>query len=156
MRFVSTQDLSAFEGFFNEVKVLEKKKVSYGYFDEQHYSGLNMATLAAIHEQGWNDLPERNFIYSTQIQYRNELNNLTLKLMHDIINKKGHMTGLKRIGLRGVKEMKDVIDTGKFSNNKVSKNWAAAKGFSEALVHYGDLRAATTYKVTAHKKGSTE
>lgn len=153
MKFVSTQDLSEFENFFKEVSVLAKKKVSYGYFDDQHYSGLNMATLAAIHEQGWNNLPERNFIYSTQIQFRNDLNNLTRQLVHDIINKKGHTNGLERIGKAGVKKMKTVIDDGLFTNNKVSGSWAAVKGFNEALIHFGDLRQATTFKISAYKKG---
>ena len=156
MKFVSTQDLSEFENFFKEVSALEKKKVSYGYFDERHYSGLNMATLAAIHEQGWNGLPQRDFIYSTQIAFRNDLNNLTRQLMHDIINKKGYQRGLERIGQGGVKKMKYVIDTGAFSNNKVSESWAEVKGFDQALIHYGDLREATTFKITAYNKKGRE
>ncbi|AXN57738.1 hypothetical protein [Acinetobacter phage ABPH49] len=150
MKYVSTQDLSAFDNFFNELKVLENKKVSYGYFDERHYSGLNMATLAAIHEQGWNGLPQRDFIYSTQIAFKADLNKMTRQLMYDIINRKGHEEGLRRIGNAGVKKMKYVIDTGAFSNNTVSDNWAAVKGFNEALIHYGDLREATSFKVTPY------
>ena len=152
MKFKSTQDLSALESFFNQVKELAGFEVQYGYFDEVHYSGLNMATLAAIHEQGWNGLPQRDFIYSTQQAFKDNLKKQLTKMYANMISGKGYRSGLEAIGKAGVRGIKQTIDTGHFSNNKVSASWAAVKGFSDALVHYGDLRAATTFKISTVKK----
>lgn len=152
MAFKSTQDLSALTSFFSQVKELAKFTVKYGYFDDHHYSGLNTATLAAIHEQGWSGLPERNFIYSTQASFRKDLNKHFKMIFRDIINKKDFSRPLQKLGEGGVRAIKVTIDSGHFSNNKVSESWSEVKGFSEALVHYGDLRDATTYKVTKLKE----
>ena len=150
--FKSEQDLSALENFYKQVKQLEKQEVNYGYFDERHYSGLNMATLAAIHEQGWNGLPARDFIYSTQINFTKDLQRLTKRLFRDIVNGIGPQNGLEAIGKAGAKKIKYTIDTGTFSNNKVSAKWAETKGFADALIHYGDLRNAATFKVSKRMK----
>ena len=72
-KFTSKQDLRQFENFFKAVKVLDYRQVTYGFYDEPHYSGLNMATLAAIHEEGWNGLPARSFMTSTSILFAKEL-----------------------------------------------------------------------------------
>lgn len=151
MAFKSKQDLSALIAFHREVNELAKYKVRYGYFDEHHYSGLNMATLAAIHEQGWGNLPERNFIYSTQLAFRGDLNKHYRMIFNSIIGKKGFMSPLQKLGKAGERAIKMTIDTGHFSNNKVSQMWAGVKGFDAAMVHYGDLRAATTFKVSKLK-----
>lgn len=152
MKYTSKQDLSAFTEFYNEVKELTKFQVRYGYFDDVHYSGLNMATLAAIHEQGWGNNPERNFIYSTQIAFKGDLTKQLKRMYRGIIAKKGFRSYLDELGKKGVKAIKLTIDTGDFTNNKVSQEWANVKGFSEALIHYGDLRAATTYKVSQNNR----
>lgn len=137
--------------FHKQVNELAKYKVRYGYFDEPHYSNLNMATLAAIHEQGWGNLPERNFIYSTQLAFRDDLTKHYRMVFNSIIAKKGFTAPLQKLGKAGVRAIKMTIDTGHFSNNKVSQSWAEVKGFEEAMVHYGDLRAATTFKVSKLK-----
>lgn len=152
MKFKSTQDLSALESFYNQVKELAGFEVQYGYFDEVHYSGLNMATLAATHEQGWNGLPQRDFIYSTQLAFKGDLQKHLTKMYRNMIAGKGYRADLNAIGKAGVKGIKQTIDSGHFSNNRVSESWASVKGFSEALIHYGDLRAATTFKVATVKK----
>lgn len=151
MKYTSKQDLSAFNEFYSEVKELSKYQVRYGYFDDVHYSELTMATLAAMHEQGWGNLPERNFIYSTQMAFKGDLNKQLKRMYRGIIAKKGFRSYLDELGKKGVKAIKQTIDTGKFSNPKVTQEWANVKGFSEALVHYGDLRAATTYRVSLNK-----
>lgn len=147
MKRTSKQDLSAFENFFNDLNELSTKEVEYGFYDDKHYSGLNMATLAAIHEQGWHNLPERNFIYTTSIEFKADLSKLTKRLMNDIINGKGYTKGLERIGRAGAEKIKFTIDAGTFSNPKVSKPWAEVKGFDDAMKHYGDLKNAATFKV---------
>lgn len=61
--------------FFNAVKKLDYRQVSYGFFDDPHYSGLNTATLAAIHQEGWNNLPARTFMTSAGVFSRKNLKN---------------------------------------------------------------------------------
>lgn len=151
-KFKSEQDLSALGNFHKQVKQLESREVNYGYFDERHYSGLNMATLAAIHEQGWNGLPARDFIYSTQINFTKDLQRLIKRLFSNIANGISSESGLSSIGKAGAEKIKYTIDTGTFSNNKVSEQWAETKGFSDALIHYGDLRNAATFKVSKRMK----
>jgi hypothetical protein len=131
---------------------MSKNEVEYGYFDTPHYSGLNMATLASIHEEGWNKLPARNFIYSTSINFKGDLNKLTKTLMADIASGVGWRKGLERIGKAGVRKIAYTIDTGTFSNPKVSKDWAAVKGFDDALKHYGDLKSGATFKISKGQK----
>lgn len=152
MKNSTTQDLSELERFFNTVSELATKEVEYGFYDDAHYSGLNMATLAAIHEQGWNNLPERNFIYSTSVQFRADLNRLTKQMMNEIIQRQGYQKGLQRIGNAGSKKIAFTIDAGLFTNSKVSQEWAKVKGFDDAMKHYGDLKNAATFKVV--KKSS--
>lgn len=143
----SYTDISQLERYFKELKALEKKEVEYGFYDEAHYSGLNMATLAAIHEQGWNNLTERSFIYSTAIHYRVGLAR-NIKLMHNaIIQGKGFDSHLKKIGKDGADSIRMTIDQGSFPNPRVSRDWASIKGFDDAMIHYGDLSAAATFRV---------
>lgn len=145
----SYTDTSELENYFKQLKALEKKEVEYGFFDDAHYSGLNMATLAAIHEQGWNNLTERSFIYSTAMHYRGGLAN-NIKLMHySIIQGKGFDNHLNKIGKDGADSIRMTIEQGSFPNPKVSRDWASVKGFDDAMVHYGDLGAAATFRVVS-------
>lgn len=151
MKYKSTQDLSEFERYFNQLTDLSKKEVEYGFFDEKHYSGLNMATLAAIHEQGWNNLPERNFMYSTSILFKTGLQRHIKNMHAAIISKKPFTSYLERIGTDGANSIRYTIGQGTFSNPKVSQDWASIKGFDDALVHFGDLSAAATYRVVKYQ-----
>ena len=148
-KFTSKQDLSRLENFFKAVQQLESKKVTYGYYDDPHYCGLNTATLAAIHQNGWNGLPARNFMTSASVMFRKDLAKLQKELF-------GHLAAggtnidaqLRSIGQAGANKIKYVIETGSFNINKVSDAWADVKGFSDAMYHYSDLKEATTFKVT--------
>lgn len=152
MKFKSEQDLSALTRFNKEINELSHNELEYGYYDTPHYSGLNMATLASIHEEGWNKLPARNFMYSTSIHFKGDLNKLTKTLMADIAAGRGWRKGLERIGRAGSRKITFTIDSGMFSNPKVSKDWAAVKGFDDALKHYGDLKSAATFKISKATK----
>ena len=148
----TTQDLSELENYFSSLTELATKQVEYGFYDEQHYSGLNMATLAAIHEQGWHNLPERNFIYSTAALYNENLSK-HLKNMHKaIVAKRPYSPYLQKIGRDGAASIKYTIQQGTFSNPKVSRKWAAVKGFDDAMIHYGDLSEAATFKVVKYNR----
>ncbi|QYC52521.1 hypothetical protein [Salmonella phage SSBI34] len=151
MGYKSKQDLSEMERYFGQLTDLADKEVEYGFYDEQHYSGLNMATLAAIHEYGWNKLPERNFIYSTSIHYKQGLQKHIRNMHTAIIQGKSFDSYLNKIGKDGADSIRMTIDQGGFSNPKVSKDWARVKGFDDAMVHYGDLASAATYKVVKYQ-----
>ena len=55
------------------------------------------------------------------------------------------------IGKAGAKKIQFVIDAGKFPHPTVSDSWADVKGFKEALIHYGDLKSAASFKVSKGK-----
>ena len=128
MAFKSKQDLSELGKYFDRVNDLAEQEVEYGFFDEAHYSGLNMATLAAIHEEGWNNLPERNFIYSTSIHYKGGLHKHLQNMHRAIVAGRPATTYLKKIGKDGADSIRMTIAQGSFSNPKVSTDWAKVKG----------------------------
>lgn len=151
-KFTSKQDLSQLENFFKAVKVLDYRQVSYGYYDDPHYSGLNTATLAAIHQEGWNGLPARTFMTSASVAYTKELNKIQKDLFAYLALGGTNLTPiLNRIGKSGVRKIQFVIDTGLFPHNRVSDAWADVKGFNEALIHYGDLKDSTTFRISKGK-----
>lgn len=147
----STQDLSALENYFKELNQLAEKEVEYGFYDEKHYSGLNMATLAAIHEQGWHTLPERNFMFTTSILFQEGLAKHIKRMHNSIIQGKGFSAYLSKIGKDAADSIRYTIDQGNFSNPKVSRDWARVKGFDDAMVHYGDLASAATYRIVKYQ-----
>lgn len=152
VKFTSKQDLSQFENFFKAVKVLDYRQVTYGFYDDPHYSGLNTATLAAIHEQGWGGLPARSFMSSTAILFDKPLKKFQRDLFTYFAAGGTNPTAIfNMIGKAGAEKIKFVIDAGKFPHPTVSPAWADVKGFSEALVHYGDLRDSATFKVSKGK-----
>lgn len=152
VKFTSSQDLSQFENFFKAVKVLDYRQVTYGFYDDPHYSGLNTATLAAIHEQGWNDLPARSFMTSTSVLFAKDLNKLQKELFVYLATGGKDPTPIfNMIGKAGAKKIRYVIEGGLFPNNIVSDAWADVKGFKEAMFHYGDLKSSATYKISTRK-----
>lgn len=148
MAFKSKQDLSELGKYFDRLKDLEGTAVEYGFYDEdKHYSGLTMAYLAAIHENGWHNLPERNFIYSTSIHYKSGLKKRLQSMHRAIAQGRPVKVHLQNIGKDGADSIRMTIEQGSFSNPKVSKDWASVKGFDDAMVHYGDLGAAAKFKI---------
>lgn len=147
MRKTSVVDFTVMDHFFEQMTELEGKEIEVGFFDEPHYSGLNMATLAAIHENGWNKLPERNFMLSTAVHYRGALYQNLKKLNNDLLKGKSYNTALKKIGKDYADSIRFTIDQGTFTNNRVSTAWASVKGFSDAMIHYGDLSDAAKFKI---------
>lgn len=151
-KLTSKQDLSQFEKFFKAVKTLDYRQVTYGFYDEKHYSGLNMATLAAIHEQGWNNLPARSFITSSAIMFSPTLGKYQKDLFTYLAAGGRDPTPiLNMIGKAGAKKIQFVIDAGKFPFPTVSDQWAGVKGFKEAMIHYGDLKSSASFRVTKGK-----
>lgn len=147
----STTDISELKRYFSQLSELAEKEVESGFYDEKHYSGLNMATLAAIHEQGWNNLPERNFMYSTSIHFQEGLMKHIKRMHNGIIQGRDFKPYLEKIGKDAANSIRFTIDQGSFSNPRVSKDWASVKGFDDAMIHYGDLASAATYKVVKYQ-----
>lgn len=147
----SYTDIRELKRYFKQLSDLSKKEVEYGFYGEKHYSGLNMATLAAIHEQGWNNLPQRNFMLSTALLYQQGLAKHIKRMHNGIIQGKGFTDYLQKIGKDGANSIRFTIDKGSFSNPTVSREWAGHKGFDDAMIHYGDLASAATYKITKYQ-----
>lgn len=146
--FKSQQDTSELDRIFKETMGLEKNTIEYGFFDDPHYSGLNTATLAAIHQEGWNNLPVRNFMTSADILFREEdLLKYTVYVMKAIIDGRGVNAALRKMANAAANRIQWVINYGQFSNNQVSAEWAARKGFSEAMYHYNDLVNSVRFKI---------
>ena len=147
--FKSTQDLFQFTNFKKNVDKLCNKKIEVGYFDEPHPSGLNMATLAAIHEEGWNNLPVRNFMLSSALNacYNQYIIRKVKEIYNSIIGNNGYMPKLNALGIALQNQMKQTINLGDFSNPTVSAEWAMVKGSNKALIHFGDLYNSTKYKI---------
>ena len=152
MKFTSKQDLSKLENFYKAVKTLDYRQVSYGFYGTPHYSGLNDATIAAIHQEGWNGLPARNFMTTSHIAFQKELKRYQKDLFTYLaLGGRDPTPILRMIGKAGAKKIKFIIDSGSFTNNRVSAAWAAEKGFSEAMFHYGDLKNSATFRISKGK-----
>lgn len=152
MKFKSEQDLTQLQNFYKIVKSLDYRQLTYGFYDQPHYSGLNMATLAAIHQEGWGGLPARTFMTSSAIAFNSDYKKMQMKLFGHMAAGGDPTTILKTIGEAGARKIKFIIDTGDFPHNTVSQEWASVKGFSQAMYHYGDLKNAATFKLSNKTK----
>lgn len=152
MKFKSEQNLSQLENFYKAVRQLDYRQLSYGFYDEPHYSGLNVATLAAIHQQGWGGLPERPFMTSAAIAFNKDMQRFQKQLFGQLVSGADPDSVLRKMGQAGANKIKFIIDSGSFPNNTVSDSWAGVKGFSEAMYHYGDLKNSATFKLSKGKK----
>ncbi|EJH0453118.1 hypothetical protein NCH52_004941 [Escherichia coli] len=119
--------------------------VAVGWDDGKHYSGLNYATLAAIHSEGWGDLPKRSFMESAHAAMLYESLRHTKALINAIVKGGSSEAVRKRIGKRYADILETILISGQFSNNKVSPQRASYKGFNDAMRHYDDLIGAIKY-----------
>lgn len=142
-------DVSGLRRFEKRLEQLVKTQVEEGFYDDMHYSGLTNAQLMTIHEFGYGGLPQRNVMLSSSLSFQYQLPKLVKQIYRNIVvNGKSPEVALKLIGQKFVETTQFVIDAGLFSNNQVSKEWSDVKGFSEAMIHYGDLKDSCQYKIT--------
>ena len=144
-------NLKRLDRFYKELVRLESKTITYGFYDEPHPSGLNIATLAAIHNFGWNGLPVRNFMETAFAFHSTQLQTLTEKLLRAMARGSSAEAILKQMGDTGAKAIQFVIEAGQFSNPTVSEQWAQEKGFNEAMRHYDVLLESATFKIGQQK-----
>ena len=102
-------NLKRLDRFYKELVRLESKTITYGFYDEPHPSGLNMATLAAIHNFGWNGLPVRNFMETAFAFHSTQLQTLTEKLLRAMARGSSAEAILKQMGDTGAKAIQFVI-----------------------------------------------
>lgn len=153
-------DTGDFEaGLKNLAKRLTKAKraidgltVSYGFYSDQHYSGMTVADLARILASGvsFADGQPRDFM---QVAASNkDLQNYTMKILRQItkeaLNGRTQFTNkLSALGLYAQTILYQTIHLGTFNYPKNAPAWAATKGFSKAMVHTGDLIKSISYRI---------
>lgn len=143
-------DLSGLKRFERRLKTLCESQVEMGFYDTPHYSGLTDAQLMAIHEFGYNGLPQRNAMLSSALSFKYDLPKYTKQVYNAVVARgQSPEVAMKIVGEKYKQTLVFVIDAGLFSNPKVSKEWSNIKGFSEALYHYNDLKDSAQYKITA-------
>lgn len=153
-------DTGDFEaGLKNLAKRLTKAKraidgltVSYGFYSDQHYSGMTVADLARILASGvsFADGQPRDFM--TCAASNKDLQNYTMKILRQItkeaLNGRTQFTGkLNALGLYAQTILYQTIHLGTFNYPKNSPTWSAVKGFNKAMVHTGDLIKSISYRI---------
>ena len=133
-------------------RAIDGLTVSYGFYSDQHYSGMTVADLARILASGvsFADGQPRDFM---QVAANNrDLQAYTMKILKQItkeaLNGRTQFTGkLNALGQFAQATLYQVIHCGTFNYPHNSKAWSEVKGFSKALVHTGDLIKSISYRV---------
>ena len=153
-------DAGDFEaGLKNLAKRLTKAKraidgltVSYGFYSDQHYSGMTVAGLARILASGvsFADGQPRDFM--TCAANNRDLQSYTMKILRQItkeaLNGRTQFTGkLNALGLYAQTILYQTIHLGTYNYPRNSTAWANVKGFNKAMVHHGDLIKSISYRI---------
>ena len=120
--------------------------------DAQPYpeDGTSVAMVAAAHEFGNSQVPERSFLRSTFDEQQKKYIGMASKLFKKVVD--GKMTTLKIANLIGSEAQDDVID--KINSIKTPPNSAATiarKGEDNPLVDTGHLKKSIRYEVETGK-----
>lgn len=114
----------------------------------EHTDGITMTELAAIHEFGTRNVPERSFIRKTTVEKRQEIAAITTKLAKAILaDKTTHKKALDLLGLKVVGMVKGTIREGVEPALKPAT--IARKGSSKPLVDTGRLLNAIQHEVVS-------
>ena len=133
-------------------RAIDGLTVSYGFYSDQHYSGMTVADLARILASGvsFADQQPRDFM---QVAANNrDLQAYTMKILKQItkeaLNGRTQFTGkLNALGLYAQTILYQTIHLGTFNYPRNSPVWAAVKGFDKAMVHTGDLINSISYRI---------
>lgn len=134
-------------------RAIDGLTVSYGFYSDQHYSGMTVADLARILASGvsFADGQPRDFM---QVAANNrDLQNYTMKILKQItkeaLNGRTQFTSkLNALGLFAQTILYQTIHLGTFNYSCNSPRWSQVKGFSKAMVHTGDLIKSISYRVS--------
>ena len=134
-------------------RAIDGLTVSYGFYSDQHYSGMTVADLARILASGvsFADGQPRDFM---QVAANNrDLQAYTIKILKQItkeaLSGRTQFTNkLSALGLYAQTILYQTIHLGTFNYPHNSPLWAAVKGFNKAMIHTGDLIKSISYRVT--------
>ena len=133
-------------------RAIDGLTVSYGFYSDQHYSGMTVADLARILASGvsFADGQPRDFM---QVAANNrDLQAYTMKILKQItkeaLSGRTQFTSkLNALGLFAQTILYQTIHLGTFNYPHNSPTWAAVKGFDKAMVHTGDLIKSIKYRI---------
>ncbi|HDW9027141.1 TPA: hypothetical protein RNA82_004460 [Escherichia coli] len=133
-------------------RAIDGLTVSYGFYSDQHYSGMTVADLARILASGvsFADGQPRDFM---QVAASNkDLQNYTMKILRQItkeaLNGRTQFTGkLNALGKFAETILYQTIHLGTFNYPRNAAAWANVKGFNKAMVHTGDLIKSISYRI---------
>lgn len=133
-------------------RAIDGLTVSYGFYSDQHYSGMTVADLARILASGvsFADGQPRDFMACAA--NNRDLQAYTMKILRQItkeaLNGRTQFTGkLNALGLFAQTILYQTIHLGTFNYPHNSKAWSEIKGFDKALVHTGALIKSISYRI---------
>lgn len=136
------------ERAYSKWKKLESKTIEYGFFDDSHYSGLNVATLAFYLDSGTTKILPFNFMLKAALSNEKGVRKNLARLNKAIMQGKANYKDIvEDIAKQATEYLQQHMRYGGYSVR--SEAWAKQKGFHEALYHYGDLIEAASYKVVS-------
>lgn len=136
------------ERAYSKWKRLESKKIEYGFFNDSHYSGLNVATLAFYLDSGTTKILPFNFMLRSALSNARGMRKNLARLNRAIMQgDKDYQKVVKDIAQQATEFLQQHMRHGGYTVR--SEAWAKEKGFSDALYHYGDLIEAASYKVVS-------
>lgn len=150
---IKDTNLKGLRNLIDNIRNAGKEKVLVGVpasKNSQHGTdGINMATLAAVHEFGSpsRGIPERSFLRSAIIEGRQDISNLVAQGVQVYIRqgKEIDLMFYDRIGLFASNLVKDKIVKGPFK--PLSDETVKRKGSSKPLIDTGALRQSITWEV---------
>ncbi len=133
-------------------RAIDGLTVSYGFYSDQHYSGMTVADLARILASGvsFADQQPRDFM---QVAANNsDLRSYSMKILRQItkeaLNGRTQFTGkLNALGKFAETILYQTIHLGTYNYPRNSPTWAAVKGFNKAMIHTGELINSISYRI---------
>ncbi len=148
---IRTEHNGGLKGFLERFKEIGKPKVYIGVpasKNGMHESGINMATLLALHVLGApsRGIPQRDPLRPPLIANAQRYSDLlALGLKNALANGTDPKLVYEKIGVVATNDVKDYFITGNFK--ALSEKTIKAKGSSKPLIDSEELRGSITYEV---------
>lgn len=133
-------------------RAIDGLTVSYGFYSDQHYSGMTVADLARILASGvsFADGQPRDFM--AVAANNRDLQSYTMKILKQItkeaLSGRTQFTGkLNALGKFAETILYQTINLGTFNYPRNSPTWAAVKGFNKAMIHTSELINSISYRI---------